>query len=380
MIEDKKPLALQVARRIIQEMYAVKAGEIVAITADDGSEQVQTEAFFAACLEVGAKPLVLTVRRARHNGQAGMPDWPVEALEAALKAADVWIETNAAFMLYSKLWETVMRDNERLRYNVLAGASTESLNRVFCNYDIEKMARLLQILEAQASKTKTVRITSANGTDVFYDMDPQNQISFDSGDFSTKHFGTAPGYINFVPKYGSMTGRIRFDMIMHADLSQGGHVEFEMEAGKIVAFHGAESKVLEDYVTGLGEENMFKISHNMIGLCPGVRTLSWEIVEDERIWGGADFGFGYTSAIDMPPMGQPASSHFDGIVTQISLWFDDTLIIRDGEFVLPDVRDEAAALLAEYGRSRGLDRTRRSGEARIELALSRTVSDNVLQT
>lgn len=89
-------------------------------------------------------------------------------------------------------------------------------------------------------------------------------------------------------------------------------MEFEIDAGKIVSFHGAESKILENCIVGFGEENMSRISHNMIGLCPGARELTFEIVEDERIWGGADFDFGYTSAPDMPPAGQPASSHFDG--------------------------------------------------------------------
>ncbi|RZS76836.1 hypothetical protein EV217_5067 [Phyllobacterium myrsinacearum] len=345
MPEKTTPLASQVARRIIQEMLAVKPDEIVAITVDEGSVPEQTDAFFAACLEAGAKPLVLSFHQARCNGQAGMPDWPSAALEAALKTADVWLETNAVVLLYSDLWEAVMRDNRKLRYNVLAGASTASLNRVFCNYDIARMGHILEALAARAAKAETVRITSANGTDVRYDMDRRHLIDFDSGDFSTKHFGTAPGYINIVPKSGSMRGRIRFDAIMHADLSRGGHVEFEMDAGRIVTFHGPEAKILADHIAGFGEENMYKISHNMIGVAPGVRALSWEIVEDERIWGGVDFGFGHTSALDMPPLGQPASSHFDGVVTRVSLWFDDTPVIRDGEFVLPEIAGEALALL-----------------------------------
>lgn len=36
MLEEKRPMALRVARRIIQEMYAVKPGQIIAITGVDG--------------------------------------------------------------------------------------------------------------------------------------------------------------------------------------------------------------------------------------------------------------------------------------------------------------------------------------------------------
>lgn len=339
---------LSVARRIIQEMFAVKAGETIAITADDGSDPEMVQAFYLAAAEVDAKPLILQFRQATNNGQAGMPDWPAEALEAALKHVDIWIEYNEAFMLYSSLWERVMKENDALRYNVLAGSSVDSLERVFCNYDIAKMDHVLKTIADLAATTTTVRVKSANGTDVTYDTTPDNTIDYDSGDFSTKKFGTAPGYLNLVPKTGTMRGNIVFDMIMHADLSKGGHVEFIMQDGKIVDYKGEEASVLRDYIASFDEENMSKISHMMIGLCPGVRELSWEIVEDERIWGGVDFGLGHTSPMDMPPHGQTASSHFDGISSKATVWFDDTLVVENGEVVLASVKDDAAAILKEY--------------------------------
>ncbi len=62
------------------------------------------------------------------------------------------------------------------------------------------------------------------------------------------------------------------------------------------------------------------------------RELSYEIVEDERIWGGVDFGFGHTSPIDMPPSGQQATSHFDGVVEKVDFYFDDIQVIEKGVF------------------------------------------------
>ncbi|WP_353476774.1 hypothetical protein PVT71_29160 (plasmid) [Salipiger sp. H15] len=339
---------MRVARRIIQDMFAVKPGEVVALTADDGTDPEITRGFYEAAVEVDAKPLVLQFRKARNNGEAGMADWPAAAMEAALKHADVWIENNEAFTLYSSMWERVLEANERIRYNVLAGSSIDSLERVFCDFDISRMARIIEKIVALAKQAGRVRAKGASGTDVTFDLDPTHVIDFDSGDFSKKKFGTAPGYVNLVPKTGTMEGRIVFDMIMHADLSQGGTVEFEMRNGRITGYGGSHGHLLRDYVEGFDEENMRKISHMMIGLCAGVRDLSWEIVEDERIWGGIDFGFGHTSPLDMPPHGQIASSHFDGISTRATIWFDDVLILENGVFVHPDIKDDAEALLAEY--------------------------------
>ena len=75
----------------------------------------------------------------------------------------------------------------------------------------------------------------------------------------------------------------------------------------------------------------------MFGFNPGVKELCGEIVEDERIWGGVDFGFGHTSPMDMPPLGQPASSHFDGVVAKVNIFLDDIQIVNNGEVCHPEL-------------------------------------------
>ena len=111
-----------------------------------------------------------------------------------------------------------------------------------------------------------------------------------------------------------------------------------MKDGKIVEVNGgSEAEKFKNYLASFNDENMYKISHNMLGFNPNVRKLSGEIVEDERIWGGVDFGFGHTSPMDMPPNGQPAKSHFDGVVEKTSIYLDSTQIVNNGEVCHPDL-------------------------------------------
>jgi len=86
----------------------------------------------------------------------------------------------------------------------------------------------------------------------------------------------------------------------------------------------------------------------MFGLNPGVRKLTGNIVEDERIWGGVDFGFGHTSAMDMPPNGQEAKSHFDGIVEKASIFLDDVPIVKNGEVCHNDLKPLATKLIDKF--------------------------------
>lgn len=344
MEENTSADRARVTKILMEDMFQLKAGETVAITADSSTDRDMVDALFDATHAAGGIPLVLWTPQARADGQAGMADWPAQALTAALCEVDVWLELNTSIILYSEIWETAMAKNTKLRYLILGSTPIESMVRIFTGYDVPTLGKLLIRVKEMAKVSKTIRITSQNGTDVSYEINPDYAFDYDDGDFSKPIFGTAPGYVNIVPREGSMTGKIVFDVLMNADLNQG-PIAFNMTNGSIEAVIGdSEAQKFEGYLSAFDDPNMYKISHNMIGLNPSIRELSGDIVEDERIWGGVDFGFGHTSPIDMPPHGQPAKSHFDGVVAKVSIYFDDEKIIDDGEVFHPDLKPLAAAL------------------------------------
>ena len=339
----------KVSKVLIEEMFQVKKGETVAITLDTGSNPQVVDALESAAFAAGGIPFVMRTPKGRGDGQMGMPDWPAAALTAALCEVDVWIELNSSILLYSDIWETAMAKNKKLRYIILADTSIPSLYRVMTGYDISKLGKLLHRVKDMAMACKKVHITSANGTDVSYETNPKYSFDIDDGDYSKPKFGTAPGYVNVVPKLGSMNGKIVFDTLMNADIANNDNqVAFIMKDGKISEVVGnKEAENFKDYLAAFDDPNMYKISHNMFGLHRRIHKLSGDVVEDERIWGGVDFGFGHTSPMDMPPNGQVAKSHFDGIVAKATIYLDDQKIVADGVVCHPDLKVLADEILAE---------------------------------
>lgn len=339
-----------VSKVIMESMFQVQPGETVAITADAGSDAKIIDAMAEAVTVLKGIPLIMWVPIGRGDAQIGMPDWPAEALTAALCTVDVWIEMTSMVMLYSDIWEVAMAKNKKLRYLVIGGCTVESMKRVFTGFDINVLGKFLHQVMDMTKAAKKVRITSPNGTDVSYEINLDYAFDIDSGDYSQPIFGTAPGYVNVVPKLGSMNGNIVFDVLMNADIyNNENRVEFVMREGEIAAILGnKEAENFKKFLASFEDPNMYKISHNMFGLNPGVRQLSGEIVEDERIWGGVDFGFGHTSPIDMPPNGQVAKSHFDGVVAQASIYLDDQQIVDDGKVCHPDLIELAQEVLGQY--------------------------------
>lgn len=338
----------KISKVLIEDMFQVTAGETVAITIDDGSHMEVAKALFTKIKDCGGLPMIMHIPVARGDSEVGMPDWPASPLTAALCEVDVWIEMNTIVLLYSNIWETAMRENKKLRYLIIGSSTVKSLERVLVGYDIKDLGKLLRSVMHMATTTNTVRVTSKNGTDISYLTDPNHALDIDDGDYSKPIFGTAPGYVNLVPKIGSMEGRIVFDELQNTDIfEKKKHIEFIMKNGKINEVKGGtEAEEFIQYLASLDDPNMYKISHHMIGLNPNVRYLVGEIVEDERIWGGVDFGFGHTSPIDMPPHGQVAKSHFDGIVACTTIYFDNVKIIEDGVVCHPELMPYAENLVA----------------------------------
>lgn len=337
----------QVSKVIIEEMFQVKTGETIAITADSGSCKKTVDAFAEAVENAGGKFLVIYTPKAEFDGQDGVQYWPAQTLTAALCTVDVWIELQSVVMLYSNIWETAFDKNKKLRYLVLGNASIESMQRTFTNFNIDVLGQFLEKVKEMSMQSKVIKITSENGTNVTYETNLNYLFDYDDGNFSKPIFGTAPGYVNIIPKTNSMNGTIVFDLLTNADVyNSTNHVEFLMKDGKIAAVNGNdEAEKVKSYLASFNDENMYKISHNMLGFNPGIRTLCGEIVEDERIWGGVDFGFGHTSPMDMPPFGQPAKSHFDGVVAKVSIFFDDVQIVDNGSVCHPALKPLAEKLL-----------------------------------
>ncbi|GGZ69726.1 aminopeptidase [Algibacter mikhailovii] len=334
------------SKTLMETMFQIKPGETVAITADFGTDTAIIDALFMATQNAGGLPIILRIPKAENDSQAGMKDWPSKAITAALCQADVWIEANSVVLLYSDIWETAMKNNKKLRYLIIADSSIESLDRVFTGFDIQKLKKFLVKIISLLKSTHHIRITSQNGTDVTYELNPNYLLDYDDGDFSKPKFGTAPGFVNIVPKIGSMNGTIVFEHLQHAEAFN--NLRFIMKNGSISDVQG--SKGAEDfkaYLSTFDDENMYKVSHNMLGFNPKINKITGELVEDERIWGGVDFGFGHTSPMDMPPFGQQAKSHFDGVVAKTSIYFDDVQITDNGAVCHSELKALANTLITD---------------------------------
>ena len=115
-------------------------------------------------------------------------------------------------------------------------------------------------------------------------------------------------------------------------------VRLTVENSKIVAIDGGSEAVeFKKYLEAFGDPNMLKMAHVAYGFNTGAQMTGY-IVEDERVWGCTEWGIGYVSPTDLPPYGQDAISHCDGLCVNSSVWLDDRQIMDEGKIVDPELK------------------------------------------
>lgn len=333
------------ADRLMRDMFRVKEGETVIITADTESDERVVNAAAASAFALGAKPMVIWLPAACGVGKAADPMLPVDALTGALSQADAWVEFNNRWLLYSTPFERAMEKNSKLRYLCLVGMDTDMMVRVIGRVNQEELSKFLHYVTDMTAAAKHMKITTPAGTDLEFDIEPEHKLTCDDGDAAQPGMHMLGGQICFIPCFDSINGTLVFDGSLTPPcgfLTEP--VVMKVEKGRVVDFKGGKQALeFREWLGSFNDPNMFRLAHGCYGFNPGAK-LTGNILEDERVWGSTEWGLGYLSAIDAPPVGIDAKSHTDGICLNSSVWLDSELIMDKGVIIHPELKAMADKL------------------------------------
>lgn len=332
---------LQIAAdKLVNEIFGVKPGETVVLTADYESNENVLRAVEQSVKEAQATVMTITVPTPGSVGKAADPDLPIAPMTAALCACDVWIEFNHQWLLYSTPFERAAAENEKLRYMCLVDFNEDLMIRTIGNVETPQLQVFMRKVAEMTRNAKTMRVTTPAGCDVAFEIDPVHYVACDCGDATQPAVHMLTGQINVVPRFGSINGTIVFDGSVTPPFGQAPAtpITLHVRDGVIQTVTGGEEAAVYDkYLRDFNDPGMLKMAHIAYGFNPGAK-LTGNIVEDERVWGSTEWGIGYVSNIDAPPCGQDAVSHSDGICLNSSVWLDGVQIMDGGKIVLPELQ------------------------------------------
>lgn len=325
---------IKAAYKLVKDVMKVESGEETIITADTSSDWRVVEATAGAVNVVGGKPLVLWYPTPPGVGKAADPYLPMKSLTSALKSADVWIEFNKAWLLYSTPYEVAMSEGD-LRYICLVGMDTDMMVRLIGRVDVNEVLKLQRRIAEATSKARAMRITTPAGTNVSFENDPKRPVLVE-GEVSGPGEYMLFGQVDWAPIEESINGIIVFDGSVWPPEELGllkEPIRLYVEEGRVVKIEGGrEARIFENWLRSFNDPKMFCIAHLSYGCNPGAK-LTGNILEDERVWGVIEWGLGSQSSTFKGKLGL-ASSHTDGVCLNPTVWADDKKILENGNFLL----------------------------------------------
>lgn len=326
--------------KLLRDMFKLQPGESIAITYDTESDEQVVEATAQAAVILGAKPFVVKIA-APAGGKSGDSDMPMEALVNGIKSCDAWIEFNTKLIFYSTVYDRIVEDpNNRPRYMNQNGVTAEVLIRNIGKVDNVLLNKFIMAMTDATKKAKHMRVTSELGMDIEFDNKPGREFLVADGFVGKNEIKMFPGQIAWAPEFDSINGTIIVDGTLSPPLGKvSSPVKFVIEKGSIVKIEGGvDATQFESWLKAFNDPQMFKVAHLAYGFGPNSK-LSGFIVEDERVWGCTEWGFGNVGGVlvsDYPgEEGIPGASHSDGICLNCSVWLDGVQVLDKGAVVGP---------------------------------------------
>lgn len=340
---------LELARasyKLMHDLIEVKPGESVLITIDSVADFRVAEELAKAAVILGGKVMVAWHSTPKGYGAVTMPYLPDPLIAGAAKT-DVWVELNEQWLLYSPIWDEAVT-NGRTRQIQLGGLGVDRITRCIGDTDIPTLKAFQDTLADMTRKAKRGRITNAAGTDISFEISPDrpvtNEISYANPGV---HF--LVGQIGWAPIEETINGVIAFD----GTISGGGDADlgfltepllYIVKEGRIQEIKGGrQADILRKYYESLNDENMYLSAHVCYGVLPNAK-LGECTVENERVWGSTQWGFGHQGSCFTGGAPRVAVSHIDGICLDCSVWLDDVQIMDNGRFIHPVLAELAKKL------------------------------------
>lgn len=332
------------AIKLVRDVLKVLPGEEVVITADTASDQSVIEATARAVAIVGAKPIIFLHQTPVGVGKAADRYLPTKTLTAVLTSCDTWIEYNRNWLLYSTPYWKAM-EYGKLKYMCLVGMYADMMVRTIGRVDLDTMYVFQRRLAEVTGRCRSMKVITPNGTEVEFENDPSRPILVE-GEVQGPGEYMLFGQVDWAPVEDSINGVIVFDGSVWPPEDLGilrNPIKLFVKEGRVYRVEGGwEARRFEKWLKSFNDEKMFRIAHISYGCNPGAK-LSGNILEDERVWGVVEWGLGSQSSTFKGVLG-PASSHTDGVCMNPTVICDDEIIIKDGEYVHPELIELAKRL------------------------------------
>lgn len=312
------------AYRLVTEVIGVNKNDAVLVVTDAAKFNVG-KAFTSVCRSLGAETVLAMMPMTGEHGNE-----PPGIIAAAMKAADI---------VFAPTTHAITHTQSRLdaaaagtRIVILRGVDEDMLIKGAMTGDFKEVQAITARVAESLTGADTVRVTSAEGTDVTFKISGRKVFRLDGFFQEEMGFAALPGgEAPTSPIEGTTNGTLVFDYSMDGIGRLSQPIRLEVKDGRVVSVDGSGEDVqtIEKYFKH--DDNARNIAEFAIGTNPNARLIG-NLAEDKKLLGTVHFAIG-----DNKSLGGDVEStiHLDGLMVKPTVVVDENrTIVRNGKLLI----------------------------------------------
>ena len=204
--------------------------------------------------------------------------------------------------------------------------------------DFARVDRLSQKVVEMVRKASRIRATTAAGTDLTADLNPNYKWLKTSGIISPEKWGNLPGGEIFTTP-GEVNGTFVIDGVVGDYLCAkfgnlaGNPLRIRMKRNRLTEAHSENRELESDFWKYTHtDENSDRVGEFAIGTNIDLKDVIGEILQDEK-YPGVHIAFGNPYGAHTGAEWN-STTHIDVVGRKFNIWVDDEQIMRDGKFLV----------------------------------------------
>ncbi|MCP5061782.1 MAG: aminopeptidase [Ignavibacteriae bacterium] len=309
------------SRIAIKDCMGAKPKEKILVVTDENKKEIG-QSLHQNALALGHESFLLEMKSREFNGEE-----PPKFVAEAMKMADVVLCPTTKSLTHTDARRNASALGKRIA--TFPGITKEVMIRGL-NADYNKIAKLTIKLTKMMDKTKLVRVTAPNGTDITMSLEGRKAIA-SKGLFHKKgESGNLPtGEAFAAPMEGKTEGVFVADGSFAVIGMLKTPIKIKVEKGLATEITGGkEAKELVKMLSSFGKKGR-NIAEIGIGTNDSVK-LSGMLLEDEKKIGTVHIALG-----DNKSMGGNINVpiHVDGVILKPTVYFDGKIIMKNGKLL-----------------------------------------------
>ena len=314
---------------VVQTCMDIRRGENVLIVCDPTTAEIG-QSLHIATQKRSDRVLLIVMPKSRHHGEE--PPSPVAAL---MRQQQVVIAATKYSLTHTRAARQALKDGARIA--TMPGMTFELYTEGGMTADFQDVKRRISNIANFLRRRRIINVKSESGTDVTFEVNWRDWKLDDNGICNRPRMLTnlPAGKVFILPKEGTMNGTIVIDGSWDSTLIDE-PVEFIVEDGTVIDVKGGTlaATIRQSYgevakkLKAKDRESVWTVAEFGFGMNPSARLVG-NVLEDEKRMGSCYFSIGDNTGLGGT---SNAGIHVSGVLSEPSVWLDDSCLTETGEF------------------------------------------------